>query len=72
MSFMRIILKSLLGLFVDDEFLVVAICFVVASAGSLILLLNAPPLAGGVILFLGSLAALALGVLRSAKRTRQR
>lgn len=72
MSVLGMMWKSLTGLFIDDEFLAVAIVLVVAAASGLILLLKAPPLAGGVVLLLGCLAALALGVRRTAYRKRQK
>lgn len=72
MSFLSMISKSLIGLFVDDEFLALAIILVVTAASGLILLIKAPPLAGGSVLLFGSLAALALGVRRTARRKSRR
>lgn len=68
MSVLRMIWKSLIGLFVDDEFLAIAIVLVVALASGLILLVGVPPLVGGGFLLLGCVAALALGVRRTAFR----
>jgi hypothetical protein len=62
------ILKSLIALFVDDEFLALAIVLVVAAASGLVLLTKVPPLAGGAVLLLGCLAALAIGVGRTVRR----
>lgn len=65
-SLVRMVSKSLIGLFIDDEFLAVAIVLVVAITSSLILLVGVPPLLGGGFLLLGCVAVLALGVRRAA------
>lgn len=68
MSLVDMVWKSLIGLFIDDEFLAIAIVLVVALTSVLILLVGVPPLLGGGFLLLGCLAALALGVWRTAGR----
>lgn len=68
MSLVRMVSKSLIGLFIDDEFLAVAIVLVVAITSGLILLVGVPPLVGGGFLLLGCVAVLALGVRRAAFR----
>ena len=65
------IVKQLIGLFVDDEFLAAAILATVAVAGALAFLGVSPTWLAGLILTLALPAALASSVLRSAWRARQ-
>ena len=65
------IVKQLIGLFVDDEFLAAAILAAVAVAGALAFLGVSPAWLAGLILTLALPAALASSVLRSAWRARQ-
>ena len=65
------IVKQLIGLFVDDEFLAVAILATVAVAGALALLGVSPTWLAGVILTLALPGALAFSVLLSAWRARR-
>ena len=67
MSTFNLIVHELIGLFIDDQFLAVAILGVVALAAALALLAAAPPLLTGTTLLLGCIAVLAGSVLR-AKR----
>jgi hypothetical protein len=66
------ILRQLTGLFVDDEFLAVAILATVGMVGALVLLGGAPPWLAGLILTLVLPAALASSVLRSVWLARRR
>lgn len=68
MSLVGMIWKSLIGLFIDDEFLAIAIVLVVAITSGLILLVGVPPLVGGGFLLIGCVVALAVGVRRTAFR----
>ena len=65
------IVKHLIGLFVDDEFLAVAILAIVAVAGALAFLGVSPTWLAGLILTLALPAALASSVLRSVWRARR-
>jgi hypothetical protein len=65
------IVKQLIGLFVDDEFLATAILVAVAVAGALVLLAAAPTWLAGLILTLAMPAALASSVRRSVWRARR-
>ena len=65
------IVTQLIGLFVDDEFLAVAILVVVAAASALALTAAAPPWVAGLLLTLALPAALAASVVRSTRRTRR-
>lgn len=69
MNVVRMVWKSLIGLFIDDEFLAIAIVLVVAVTSGLILLIEVPPLVGGGFLLLGCVAALALGIRRTIIRS---
>ena len=62
------IFSSLLGLFLDDGFLAVAVLAVVCVIGALMLTGAAPAWIGGLLLALALPAALALSVTRSARR----
>ncbi len=65
------IVKQLIGLFVDDEFLAAAILATVAVAGALVFLAAAPTWLAGLILTLAMPGALTLSVLRSARGARR-
>ena len=68
MNILSIISRELLGLFIDDEFLAVAVLAVVALAASLILLFEAPPLLVGGMLLAGCIAVLMLSVIRGSEK----
>ena len=65
------IVRQLIGLFVEDEFLAAAILAAVAVAAALVFLAAAPAWLAGLLLTLALPAALALGVLRSVSRARR-
>ncbi len=65
------IVKQLIGLLVDDEFLAAAILVTVATAGALALLGVSPTWLAGLMLTLALPGALAFSVLRSAWRARR-
>ena len=68
MSALSAVLRELIGLFVDDGALALAILAIVALAGICAALTpNAPLLAGAVLLF-GCLAVLIANVLRATRR----
>ncbi len=65
------IVKQLIGLFVDDEFLALTILAIIAVAGVLAFVGVSPTWLAGLILTLALPAALASSVLRSAWRARR-
>lgn len=67
MSTLKMILRELLGLFIDDQFLAIAILAVVALAAALAFLLSAPPLLTGTTLLVGCIAVLAGSVVRGSR-----
>jgi hypothetical protein len=62
------ILREIVGLFVDDEGLAIAIVAVVAVAALLAFGLHAPSIATGLVIVVGCLAALAFSVQRGRTR----
>ena len=62
------ILRELLGLFIDDEFLAAATFAVIALATVLALLFEAPQLIVGATLVVGCIAVLMLSVIRGARK----
>ena len=68
MSLVTAVVRELVGMFVADLGLTLALLAVVAGAAGMIDLLSAPPLAGGVLLTVGTLAVLLLSVRSAAAR----
>ena len=66
------LLRACVGLFVDDEFLAVAILAVVAATAVLVLLVRVQPLLAGAVLIIGTVSVLAIGAVRTARRLRPR
>jgi hypothetical protein len=64
----RDILRELIGLFVDDGALALALIGTIAIATLAALLPPAGPIAAGIVLVAGSLGTLVLNVLRTARR----
>jgi hypothetical protein len=60
-------LRALLGLFVEDGGLALAILAIVAVAGLIAVLLPGMPLAAGTVLLLGCPAALFVNVIKAAR-----
>jgi hypothetical protein len=66
------ILRNVVGLFLDDEFLAIAVLVIVAVTAFLVLGLGAQPsLAGGFLLF-GNIVVLIFGVVRTARQSARR
>lgn len=65
MSTFNLILRELIGLFIGDQFLAIAILAVVAISVGLAFVANAPPLVTGTTLLIGCIAVLARSVLRA-------
>jgi len=72
MSILKDVLAELLGMFVADARLTVAILCVVALTAGLIDLAGAAPLIAGILLVAGNLAVLITAVLRAARREADR
>ncbi|RUP10246.1 hypothetical protein [Hyphomicrobium sp.] len=72
MKAMREILFSLIGLFLDDEFMAVAILAVVGATAFLTVGLGVPAWWAGAFLLLSMVLVLAGSVLRTARRTVRR
>ena len=63
------ILRSIIDLFLDDEFLAAGILAIVALTVLLVAGLGARPLLAGGVLFAGNVLVLVLSILRTARRT---
>jgi len=68
MSILKDVLSELIGMFVSDARLTVAILAMVAVAAALIRDTALPPLFGGAVLLAGSILVLAVSVRREASR----
>ena len=68
MSILKDVLSELFSMFVADARLTAAILAMVVVAAALIDATNMPPLVGGIILLIGSIAVLFLSVRREALR----
>jgi hypothetical protein len=68
MTPLTIVLRELAGLFVDDGALALAIVAVVVLAGMVAMLIPDVPMAAGVVLLFGCLAALLSSVARAVRR----
>lgn len=68
MDTVRFLLRELVGLFIDDEFLAIAILIVVGLAALLAYAANAASLVIGAVLFLGCLGVLIASALRGAAK----
>lgn len=70
MTIVLLILRELLGMFVDDEFLALAVLAVVAVAAGLSLWLTAPPLLVGGVLLVGCVTVVVSSALRASRKSR--
>jgi hypothetical protein len=68
MKFVRLFVKEIVGMFVDDGSLALLAVVLVAAVTAGVKLLSLPPLAGGVLLLAGCIAVLAWSVLRTTMR----
>ncbi len=68
MSALSAVLRELIGLFVDDGSLALAILAIVALAGICVALAPNVPLLAGAVLLIGCLAVLIANVLRARRR----
>jgi hypothetical protein len=65
---MKAVLRELVGMFVDDGFLAVAVLGVIAAAAVLAFAVDAEPLVVGAVLFLGVMAVLVESAFRAGRR----
>lgn len=68
MKIVRIVLKELAGMFIDDGSLALLALILIAGVTAAVKLLALPPLLGGILLLIGCLAILARSVRRAASR----
>ncbi len=71
MNVLSLIFRELVGLFVDDEFLAVAILAVIAGCGAIAAYTNIAALVTGAILLVGCVAVLLVSVARGSRRIRR-
>jgi hypothetical protein len=68
MNILRLILKELVGMFIDDGSLATLALVLIVAITAAVKLLALPPLAGGVLLLLGCLCILLHSVRRATRR----
>jgi hypothetical protein len=68
MNVIRLILRELVGMFIDDGSLATLALVLIVAITAAVKLLALPPLAGGVLLLAGCLAILLYSVRRAARR----
>ena len=71
-AFFRTVFKEIAGLFVDDSNLAAFATVLIAVVAGAVKLLNIPPLAGGLALFIGVIAILIESLLRAAGPPRRK
>ena len=71
MNILRLILKELVGMFIDDGSLATLALLLIVAITAAVKLLALPPLAGGILLLAGCLAILLYSVRRAARRSGQ-
>ena len=71
MKVLRLILKELVGMFIDDSSLATLALVLIVAITAAVKLLALPPLAGGILLLAGCLAILLNSVRRAARRSGQ-
>jgi hypothetical protein len=67
MSIVRLALKELVGMFIDDGNLALLTLMLIAALTAAVKFLALPPLLGGILLLVGCLAILVLSVRRAAR-----
>jgi hypothetical protein len=67
MSNFYLILRELIGLFVDDEFLAVGVLAVVGLAATCAFLIGTPSIVVGTVLVVSSVGVLVLSVLKTSR-----
>lgn len=67
MQIFRLVLREFVGMFIDDEFLALAVLVVVAAAAILAFGLQAPMIWAAAVLVSGCIAVLAVSVIRAGR-----
>jgi hypothetical protein len=70
MNLVRLVVKELVGIFIDDGNLALLALILIAAVTAAVKLLAMPPLLGGVLLLAGCIAILIESVRRAARATR--
>ena len=68
MKILSLILRELLGIFIDDEFLAIAVLAVVGLAAACTFLFAIPPIAVGAVLLIGCIAVLVSSVVKASRK----
>ena len=68
MTILRLILRELVGMFIDDGSLATLALVLIVAITAAVKLLALPPLAGGILLLAGCLAILLYSVRRATRR----
>jgi len=68
MNILRIAVKELIGMFIDDGSLALFTLILIVVVAGAVRLVGLPPLAGGILLLVGCLAILVQSVQRAASR----
>ena len=68
MNILRLIVAEFIGMFIDDEFLAIAVLVVVGIAAALAYVLHATALIVGTVLLLGCIAVLVASAVRGIRR----
>ena len=71
MNILRLIGREFVGLFIDDEFLALAVLAVVAASAA-VAAVGMPSLAAGSVLLAGCVGVLLISVVRGARRDRRK
>jgi len=71
MNIIRLVVKELVGMFVDDGNLALLALILIAAIAAAVKLLALPPLAGGCLLLVGCLAILVESARRAARAARR-
>ena len=71
MNIVRLVLKEIVGMFVDDGSLALLALILIAAVTAAVKLLSLPPLIGGILLLAGCLAILLHSVRRAARGKRR-
>jgi hypothetical protein len=72
MKVMSEIVRSIVGLFIDDGFLAIGIVAIVAMTAGLIFVLEVTPLLAGIALLGGNIVVLVVGAWQTTNRRRRR
>lgn len=69
MTVLALIVREIVGMFIDDEFLAVAVLAVAGTAAALVFWIGAPQLVAGGLLLFGCIAVLVASALKAKGKT---